>query len=114
MKHLLIIGILLSTLTSFGQQKKETAKATFQVAGICKMCKGRIEEAANYTKGVKSAEWDKASEILTVEYRSDKTSPQKIGNAIAKAGHDNQYAKASDKDYDRISNCCKYKTQPKH
>ncbi len=108
----LIGTILISTLT-FGQ-KKGTVETKMHVEGICGMCETRIEETVNFSKGIKSAEWDKETGTLTVVYKEGKTTPQKIGELLAKAGHDNEYAKATDKEYEKLSNCCRYKTQEKH
>jgi len=114
MKNIIIAAVVtLTTLTGFSQ-KKGTLEAKIQVKGICSMCENRIEETVNLSKGIKSAEWDLDTEILTVVYKEGKTNPQEIGNALAKAGHDNQYAKATTKDYEKISGCCRYKTQEKH
>lgn len=119
LKHYLMKNIIISTVVAFTtltgfSQKKGTVEAKIQVKGICSMCENRIEETVNFAKGIKTAEWDLDSEILTVVYKEGKTTPQEIGDALAKAGHDNQYAKATEKDYGKISDCCKYKTQQKH
>ena len=114
MKNIIIATVILLTTVAGFSQKKGTIEAKIQVKGICSMCENRIEETVNLSKGIKSAEWDLDTEMLTVVYKEGKTTPQEIGDALAKAGHDNQYAKATAKDYDKISNCCKYKTQQKH
>lgn len=114
MKYFIVIVIAVLFSTEGFTQKKNTVEVKMKVKGICGMCETRIEEAANFAKGVKSAEWDKETDILTVVYKEGKTTPEEIGKAIAKAGHDNEFAKASNEDYDKISNCCRYKTQEKH
>ncbi len=107
-----ILSVFLS-LNVLGQGKG-VKEAQFHVEGICNMCKDRIEETVNLSKGIKSASWDKESEVLTVLYKEKKTSPEDIGKALAKAGHDNDYAKATEEEYEKISKCCRYKTQEKH
>ena len=66
----LLIGALLFTYnqTSFAQQaskKKNTETVEFEVSGVCKMCKERIENAA-LIKGVKFVEWSKESQKIKV------------------------------------------------
>ena len=39
-------------------QKKDIVEESFEVNGVCKMCKARIEKTAFKQKGVKNAEWD--------------------------------------------------------
>ncbi len=109
---LLFVSILIAS-TTFGQGKG-TKEVQFKVSGICGMCKKRIEETANLAKGVKSASWDKETDVLTLVYKEGKTTPEEVGKKLAKAGHDNDYAKATKEQYESISNCCRYKTQEKH
>ena len=82
---------------------------TLTVFGNCGQCKERIEEAS-YIKGVKHAEWNKKTKVLTVLYNSGKTSLDKIEFAISKAGHDSNAKKASEDDYNKLPSCCAYRT----
>jgi len=93
------------------QDKIDTAY--IHVDGMCGMCKERIETAA-YSKGVKKATWEKQNHTLTLIYRTDKTSPETIGDRIAKAGHGNQYQMATDEDYTKLHFCCKYRSSESH
>ncbi len=81
----------------------------FKVEGVCEKCKKNIENAA-YVKGVKFAEWDKNTHVLTVKYDSSKTSPEIFLKSVAKSGHDNEMFKAEEGDYNKISPCCKYRS----
>ena len=91
----------------------KTQTDTLTVYGNCGQCKTRIEEAA-YMKGVKTAEWNKKTKLLTVVYNGDKTSLDKVAAAVAKAGHDNRLHNASDKDYKTLPGCCAYRTGTCH
>ena len=81
----------------------------FKVEGNCNMCKKRIEEAA-FIKGVKRATWNKETHELTVVYRSSKTNLETIAGSIAKAGHSSDKIEAAENDYQRLPECCHYKT----
>ncbi len=115
MKQLIFQAVLLGLLslvsaTSFAQGKSNTVKTdTLTVFGNCGQCKSRIEEAA-YVKGVKTAEWNKKTKILTVVYNSQKTGLDQIAGAIAEAGHDSRIKIASDKNYKTLPGCCAYRT----
>ncbi len=111
----LIIIVLLSILGCYSSnaQEKEKITATIKVEGICDMCKSRIEEAA-YIKGVKFAEWNKATKELTIVYRADKTNLQEVAGHIAAAGHDNEYIITEDSTYYKISSCCRYREMETH
>jgi mercuric ion binding protein len=89
-----------------------TAKAQEQTiviktSAVCGECKKHIETALNYTKGVKSANLDVESKEVTVVYKSEKTTPDKIREAISKAGYDADSIPANPKSYERLEPCCK-------
>lgn len=99
-----IIALLLS-IQLFSQTK---TTSSFTVSGNCESCKKRIEAAANKVKGVESALWEADKQQVTIVYDGAKTKPEDVGTAIAKAGYDNQYAKAEDNAYKKLPTCCKY------
>lgn len=100
-----------STAATAQTADKGTVTEKIEVAGNCGMCKERIENAA-YGKGVKHAQWDKATGILTVTYRADKTSREEITRRIADAGHEIPGLPASKAAYEKLPACCAYKTNP--
>lgn len=73
----------------------------------CSMCKKTIEKALDKVDGVISADVDYRKKITTVEYNSNKTNPQKIKKAIAKAGYDAGEVKADKEGYNKLPKCCK-------
>lgn len=81
---------------------------TLKVSGNCDMCKARIEKAAKMD-GVSKAEWNTKTKILAVTYDPAKTNMDQIGKKVAGAGHDNGKAKADDKAYGSVPDCCKYR-----
>jgi len=97
-------------LDGFAQEKEsaDKVKVQFKVEGICDMCKTTIENAA-YLKGVKLAQWDKNSSILSVVYKPQKINEDAIHKSIAAAGYDTEKIKATDKAYNSLPNCCRYK-----
>jgi Cu(I)/Ag(I) efflux system membrane fusion protein len=94
------------------KQDKTEAKgtqATLTVQGKCGMCKTRIEKAAKSVTGVTSAQWNGETKALTFTYDEKKTSPDAVGKAVAKVGHDTDKYKAEDKVYNALPGCCKYR-----
>ncbi|WP_462281813.1 heavy-metal-associated domain-containing protein [Salinivirga cyanobacteriivorans] len=83
-----------------------------KVYGNCGMCETRIEKAAESVDGVTEASWDKSTKMLEVTM-SDNVDEMTIHNAIAKAGHDTQKAKADDATYSDLPGCCKYDREAK-
>ena len=104
---LLVLALLIGSLSTIAQTKWQSD--TFRVAGNCSMCKKRIEEAA-YIKGVKSADWNKTTKILTVVYSPAKAQQTQIIQAVLKAGHDAGTQRATDKHYNTLPDCCAYRT----
>ncbi len=110
MRQLLFLFLMaVTTLPALQAQAGNTVTMHFKVEGVCEQCKKRIEAAA-YVKGVRFAEWSIDTHELTVKFDSSKTGPQIILKSVAKAGHDNELFKAEDTDYNKIANCCKYRS----
>jgi len=103
------IIVLFISSWSFGQESnKKTENVAFKVSGLCGMCKERIENAA-LIKGVKFADWNKETEIITLVYNPQKVNIDAIHQSIATAGHDTDKIKADDKDYKELPRCCAYR-----
>ena len=109
----LLVFALISTLATAQsaestQIKGNTETIELKVKGVCGMCKSRIELAAYDMKGVKSAEWDSESEILTVNAKKGKVTREEIAETLAKAGHSNELKNADSEAYADLPGCCKY------
>ncbi len=89
-------------------QGKEVIKE-FKVYGNCAMCEDRIEKAALSVNGVKKAEWNKKTKIMKVTFDEDIVNLDQIHIAIAKVGHDTDLVKATQKVYNKLHGCCKYR-----
>lgn len=85
---------------------KETA---FHVSGNCEMCKDRIEAAAKSIKGVLTANWDGDSKMIKISYNQTGVNVIDVHKAIAKVGHDTDKAKAPNKVYSELPECCLYR-----
>ena len=107
-KLILLLTLLIGTFT-FAQNKN--ARATFEVDGVCKMCKERIEKASIKTKGVKSAVWSVETHQLSLIFDERKTDLETVKNKILAAGHDVENLKAPDEAYNALHHCCKYRDE---
>ncbi len=103
----LSLTILCMTTMSFAQNKN--ARASFEVDGVCMMCKNRIEKASLKAKGVKSAVWNVESHELRLIFDENKTDLISIQKNIAGVGHDTKELKATDEAYNSVHPCCKYR-----
>ncbi|MBO3115889.1 cation transporter [Winogradskyella sp. DF17] len=109
MKNIVVIFLLSLSTMAFAQNKN--AKASMEVDGVCGMCKERIEKAAIRTKGVKSAIWNGDTHELKLIFDERKTNVETISKQIAAVGHDTKLFKATDKAYNAVSPCCKYRDE---
>lgn len=100
---------MLGGILVFSQNKN--TKKTIEVDGVCMMCKARIEKAAVRTKGVKSAIWNVKTHELRLIFDAKKTTLETISKNLAAVGHDTKMVKATDKAYNSVDPCCKYRDE---
>ena len=105
---LLLLSLLMVSTLSAQEKVKKNITTEFNVEGVCGMCENRIEKAA-LIKGVKIADWNKETQLMTVTYSSKKTTEEAIHQAIADAGHDTQLIKATKENYSKLPGCCAYR-----
>jgi copper chaperone CopZ len=114
-----IIAISVSATTSaqitdhskMKMSKTETSATkteSIKVSGNCETCKARIEKAAK-VDGVSKADWSTKTKVLTLTYNPSKVKSDDIQKKIAAVGHDTQKYKATDKVYNALPGCCKYR-----
>ncbi len=84
---------------------------TLAVAGRCKHCKKRIEEAVQSLPGVHHAVWEISSQRLIVTYEPERLSRRQIQEHVAALGHDTEDVPATDEAYGKLPKCCRYRPQ---
>jgi len=105
---LFVFSLQLSAQKSESQIIHSADTLSFRVAGVCGMCKDRIENAAQI-KGVKEAKWDKFTKKLHLVINPKKANIEAIHSSIALAGYDTSLKKGDDKAYSKLPACCKYR-----
>ncbi len=105
---------LSSTENTFSIGPKTVLTDTIKVSGVCSMCKKRIETAVYGLPGIKTANWDEDTQLLFVSYNSKKTSNDAIQKRIAGIGHDTEKYKATEKSYNTLHHCCRYREDKPH
>ena len=102
--------ILISVLISLSTiDQNSNKKANFRVDGVCGMCKDRIEITTIKLKGVKVSKWDISTKQLSLIYNEKKIKLNDIHKSIAETGHDTDKITATDKAYNTLDPCCKYR-----
>lgn len=102
----LVMLSLFLTTTVLAQSTLKSER--IKVAGLCSHCERRIEESA-LKSGVTKADWNVKTKMLSITYDAAKVKVETIQKNIAAAGHDTPKFKASQKAYDALPSCCKYK-----
>ncbi len=107
LRSILIITLFL-TQTIAAQTITES---TFKVKGECGMCKDRIETTAK-NAGATSANWNAATQTLSVKYDPSTVTGDTLLKKIADVGHDNEKYSAPDTVYKNLPGCCLYERTP--
>lgn len=89
------------------KNKNEVKKVEIKTSAVCDMCKTTLEKGMAYEKGVKKSELDVKTKMLTVWYRADKTSEEKLRKAVTQIGYDADSLAADERAYERLDPCCK-------
>ncbi len=106
---IIVIILLVLPLGIFAQEKKKkNTKAQFIVYGNCEQCEKRIEKASLSIKGVRSADWDIPSNVISLIYDPNKVALETIHSKIADKGHDTSETEAKEVDYQKLPQCCQY------
>ena len=104
-RTILIVLTLFTVYTSYAQQD---SAARFKVFGACGQCRQRIEKSLKI-KGVSTAKWDVATQMLSVGYDPSVISLHDLHKKMADIGHDTELEKARDEVYKALPECCLYR-----
>jgi periplasmic mercuric ion binding protein len=102
MKKIIIALFSILTINAWAQKETVQIKTTAQ----CDMCKERIEEEMQFTKGVTAVNLDVESQILTVTFKTKKNSVENIRTIISAIGYDADDVKADRRAHDNLPTCC--------
>ena len=114
MKNVIITFLLLAFTTMANAQKADKQTITIKTQIYCNHClqcgscgtniNDHIREA---NKGISKVDIDPKLNTITVTYDANKTSPEKIREAINAAGYDADDKKATAETVNKLDGCCK-------
>ena len=117
LKTLFTVAVLVVTVSLANAQSDKTERTIgiktekIKVSGTCGMDKRRIETAAYSVDGVKSAVWNEYTQVLVLKYSVfKKDAGDKAQRSIASVGNDTEKYKAEDTVYNKLPDCCHYRT----
>lgn len=106
-----ILFFLPASVIGFAQDKFETI--TIKTSIVCDHCMEcddcgfSIDTHTRSLKGIKKVKINPDESTVDVTFRNDKTTPDEIRGAIAKAGFDADDVKADPEAYAKLDGCCK-------
>ncbi len=103
---LLMVLFMLGTLSSHAQKPPKTKTIQIQTSAICGMCKDRIEDKLNYTKGIVFAELDLETKIVEVKFKTKYLTATQVRLIITSLGYDADDAKKNQEAYENLPGCC--------
>ncbi len=75
-------------LEAYSQESTKEKKVVKILTSLdCQACVEKINKNIAFEKGVRKIEADLETKIVTITYRSDKTTPEKLAKAIRKLGY---------------------------
>lgn len=101
---LILIFLFLGLVSN--QKSAKTKTITFITTAVCDQCKERIETKLNYTKGVVFAELNLDNKMLTVKFKPELISEQKIKETLASIGYSSDTVKRDSEAYNALPKCC--------
>jgi mercuric ion binding protein len=102
MKKIFIAVFSILTINAWAQKETVQIKTSTQ----CEMCKERILEEMQFTKGVTAVALDVESQMLTVTFKVKKNSVENIRKIISSIGYDADEVKAEKSAHDNLPGCC--------
>jgi len=108
MKNVVLILFVGLLTTGFTQETKAPKVQTIEVktSAICGECKERIENTLNFTKGVKFAELDLETNIITIKYKTADVTDVQIKKIIADIGYHADEVERSGEAFKNLPGCC--------
>jgi periplasmic mercuric ion binding protein len=70
------------------QQKEEFKEVIIWASMHCQSCQKKIEREISFEKGVKSVNVDLKEKMVTIKYKADKNTDDKLAEAIKKLGYE--------------------------
>lgn len=86
-RRILALTLAAAAVLPLAMAAGEKASVTFLVSMSCENCKNRIEKNLAYEKGVKNLEVDLSKKTVTIEYDTEKTTPDDLKSAIQNLGY---------------------------
>lgn len=102
---MMLLVIVSCAVSSGAEAEKVTAK--IMTNAECGACKEKIEGALNFERGIVFAELDIPSKVVTVKFKKDVITLDKIRVIVSELGYDADEVKANTTAQSNLPACCK-------
>ena len=110
MKRIFGILMLVFVFNGVAQNiKSRTATLNIQTSALCEMCKNRLEEKLNYTKGIVFADLNLDNKVVTIKYKTKLITADQIRVIISKIGYHADDVERIKESFDALPGCCRDK-----
>lgn len=103
---IVVLSVLFLAPTKLLAQKAKFDTVKIKTSAECEMCKTKLETELGRSKGVKSANLDLSTRVVTVVYNKSKTDPGKLRTIISNIGYDADDIKANNRAQKKLPDCC--------
>lgn len=104
-----VIGIIMMMFVFQGmtQATKKVDIIKIKTSAVCDMCKERLEEELNYTKGVVYSELNLDNKVITVKYKTKSIDVNQIKTVISMTGYHADDMKRDNNAFNELPGCCR-------
>jgi len=106
MKKLIVLHIFIFLILSGkAQETNKVEVVTIKISSVCEMCKERIENKLNYTRGIVFAELNLAEKTIEVKYKAKIISFNQIKQIISNLGYHADEVKRNEEAFKKLPKC---------
>ncbi|MFK8036819.1 MAG: heavy-metal-associated domain-containing protein [Crocinitomicaceae bacterium] len=106
MKTIFLTIILGFATIVFAQKPSKYQTIKIKTSAICGECEERIENKLNYSKGVKFADLDLETNIVTVRFKTKKMTSTDVKALITSIGYHADEMERDSSAFDVLPGCC--------
>jgi len=107
MKKVIGIIMMMFVFQGMAQTVKKVDLVKIQTSAVCEMCKERIEDKLNYTKGVVFAELNLENKVVLVKFKTKSITAEQIKAIISMTGYHADDVKRNVTAFNALPGCCR-------
>lgn len=107
MKKVIGIVLMMFVFQGMAQKTKKVDVIEIQTSAVCEMCKERIEDKLNFTKGIVYSELNLDNKVITVKYKTKHITPSQVKEIISMIGYHADDVERNKSAFDELPGCCR-------